>query len=333
MLGALSRHSRLAAIVVAGLALSVMTVDHAEARRAGGSFGGFGSRGTRTFQAPPVTSTAPTTAAPIERSMTPRTQTNQPATAQSPLGAQQRPGLFNGFGRSMLGGLLVGGLFGMLLGHGFGGGFGFLGMLLQIALIAGAAMLAMRFFAQRRQQQPYAASAAGPSPRQSYGAPGSNVTSFRIPSIGSGAGATAPAMAPANDTTVEQSDLERFEQILAAVQRAYGAEDYAELRKLTTPEAMSYLAEELGENATKGVRNSVSDVHLLQGDVAEAWNEGNDEYATVAMRYSSIDALVDRETGRVVDGDAKTPTETTEVWTFVRRPGNDWKLSAIQAAA
>ncbi|MGO8657835.1 hypothetical protein ACC771_19840, partial [Rhizobium ruizarguesonis] len=77
-------------------------------------------------------------------------QTTAPATAQQPLGAQ-RPGLFGGFGRSMIGGLIAGGLLGMLLGHGFGGGFGFLGMLLQIALIGGAVMLAMRYFANRRQ--------------------------------------------------------------------------------------------------------------------------------------------------------------------------------------
>jgi predicted lipid-binding transport protein (Tim44 family) len=93
---------------------------------------------------------------------------------------------------------------------------------------------------------------------------------------------------------------------------------------------MSYLAEELGENATKGVRNTVSQVKLLQGDVAEAWREGAAEYATLAMRYSSIDAMVDRTSGRVVDGDDRRPSESTELWTFVRKNGGDWKLSAIQ---
>jgi predicted lipid-binding transport protein (Tim44 family) len=95
---------------------------------------------------------------------------------------------------------------------------------------------------------------------------------------------------------------------------------------------MSYLAEELGENATKGVRNSVTNVRLLQGDISEAWREGNAEYATLAMRYSSVDALLDRTTGRLVDGDDRNASETTEVWTFVRQPGSDWKLSAIQGA-
>ncbi|RST78930.1 hypothetical protein EJC49_25300, partial [Aquibium carbonis] len=46
---------------------TLVSTDFAEARR-GGSFG---SRGSRTFQAPPPTRTAPAQTAPVERSMTP----------------------------------------------------------------------------------------------------------------------------------------------------------------------------------------------------------------------------------------------------------------------
>ena len=52
-----------------------------------------------------------------------------------------------------------------------------------------------------------------------------------------------------------------------------------------------------------------------------------------AMRYSSIDFLRDRNSGEVVDGDPNQETETVEIWTFVRKPANDWLLSAIQSAA
>jgi predicted lipid-binding transport protein (Tim44 family) len=41
---------------------------------------------------------------------------------------------------------------------------------------------------------------------------------------------------------------------------------------------------------------------------------------------------VDRASGRIVEGNADEPTETTELWTFVRQSGGDWKLSAIQEA-
>ncbi|WFU11486.1 Tim44 domain-containing protein (plasmid) [Rhizobium sp. CB3090] len=320
MLGAVPRFTQLAVIVALAVATTLASFGDADARRAGG-FGGFGSRGTRTFDSPAITRTAPTQAAPIDRTMTPRPQT----ATQSPINAQPRPSLFNGFGRSMLGGLIAGGLLGMLLGHGFGGGFGFLGLLLQIGLIIAAISLAMRFFANR-QQTSYSASGSNTP----YHMNASRPSSFAIPTIGGGAASPTQQRKANDEIGLSQADLDRFEQLLTEVQSAYGAEDYNSLRRLTTPEAMSYLAEELGENATKGVRNSVTNVHLLQGDISEAWREGNTDYATLAMRYSSIDALLDRATGRVVDGDDRNASETTEIWTFVRKPGSDWKLSAIQ---
>lgn len=321
-----SRIVQFSLILVFALISSLAAVSDADARRAG-SFSSFGSRGTRTFSAPPVTNTAPTTAAPIQRSMTPQStspQFNQP----QPGFNTPRPGFFSGFGGSLFGGLLVGGLVGMFLGHGFGGGAGFLGMLLQIAIIVIGGMWLMRLFAGRQQAGYAAPQQRGPM----YGAgPGNPNASYNM-----GAGAAAAGGAARNgprssdEIGLQQSDLNQFEALLTKVQTAYGAEDYGTLRAVATPEAMSYLAEELGENATRGVRNAVSQVKLLQGDVAEAWRENGNEYATLAMRYSSIDAMVDRTTGRVVEGDDRRPSESTELWTFVRRPGSDWKLSAIQ---
>ncbi|HTO33262.1 MAG TPA: Tim44 domain-containing protein [Pararhizobium sp.] len=336
----------LATFAVASMVM-LTVVDLAEARR-GGS--GFGSRGSRTFSAPPVTRTAPADATPINRTMTPQ-QGNQnqsagpQSTAQRP-GAQRPGGLFGGFAGSMLGGLALGGLIGMMMGTGFGGMAGMLGMILQMALIAGAVMLAMRFFRNRQTAAPAGYSprqaAAGASPMQGFGTPGqgmgSGMPSFKIPSIGGGGSAARPAPArqagqSTDEIGVGEDDLSQFEAMLKQVQAAYAAEDYGTLRKLTTPEAMSWLAEELSENATKGVKNEVSDVQLVQGDVAEAWNEDGDDYATVAMRYESIDVTRDRATGRVVEGDPDQPTEAVELWTFLRKRGGDWQVSAIQGMA
>ncbi|WP_455273038.1 Tim44 domain-containing protein [Rhizobium herbae] len=353
----------LATVAVASMVM-LTVVDLAEARRGGSSFG---SRGTRTFSQPPVTRTAPADATPINRTMTPQTQTTPGAAGQQNMGQAARPGaqrpggLFGGFAGSMLGGLALGGLIGMMMGNGFGGMAGMLGMLLQIALIGGAVMLALRFFRSRQTAAPagYAPRGASASPMQGFGqgqnsGSGSGMPSFKIPSIGGGAlggtlggalggaangnGVARPAQPRmADDTTDEigvgEEDLGQFETMLKKVQAAYAAEDYATLRKLTTPEAMSWLAEELSDNATKGLKNEVSDVHLVQGDVAEAWNEGGDDYATVAMRYESIDVTRDRATGRVVEGDPDNLTETVELWTFLRKRGGDWQVSAIQGMA
>ena len=307
------------------LAFSMTAMDHAEARR-GGSFG---SRGTRTFQAPAPTRTAPAQTAPVERSMTPNTGTNA-ASRQQPAGLQ-RPGFMNGLGGSMMRGLLLGGLFGLLLGQGFGGLAGLFGFLLQALLIGGAIMLAIRFFRSQSARAPAPAMAgAGSNARETAEAP-----SFGIPGIGSGFGAGSGGSSQAvvsQDITLEQGDLDTFERMLTEVQEAFGREDHAALRRLVTPEMVSYLSEELAENAHSGVRNDVSDVALLQADIAESWSEGDRDYATAALHYASRDMTVDRATGKVVDGDADQPTETTELWTFTREKGAQWKLSAIQEA-
>ena len=90
---------------------------------------------------------------------------------------------------------------------------------------------------------------------------------------------------------------------------------------------LSYFTEGLARNASSGLVSQISDVKLLQGDLSEAWREPGAEYATVAMRYSLTDKLVERASGKVVDGGTQ---EVTEFWTFRRAPGGTWILSAIQ---
>ena len=304
------------AMLAVALMMVVTAVDVADARRAGG---GFGSRGTRTFSAPSTTRTAPTQALPIDRTMT-RQQSAQPSAGRNTPFGNQRPGLFGGFGGSLLGGLMFGGLLGMMLGHGFGGGVGFLGLLLQVAIIAGIFVFLRRLFAQKSAPA-YAGSARSPYQNGS--------SDFEIPRIGGGRQTASPPKS-GDEIGVKQADLDHFESLLKELQAAYAAEDFRTLRQITTPEAMSYLAEEIGDNATRGLRNEVRDVHLVQGDIAEAWREGADDYATVAMRYESIDVMRDRESGQIVSGDPDTPTEAVEIWTFVRQGSGDWKVSAIQ---
>ena len=91
---------------------------------------------------------------------------------------------------------------------------------------------------------------------------------------------------------------------------------------------VSYFARDLEANKQRNVINKVAGTKLLQGDLAEAWREGETDYASVAMRYSLVDTYLDRASGRVVEGGQ--PEEVTEVWTFLRPRGGNWELSAIQ---
>ncbi|TPM40758.1 Tim44 domain-containing protein [Mesorhizobium sp. B2-3-4] len=329
----LSRTSRFVTLF-AGLflAFSMVAIDHAEARR-GGSFG---SRGTRTFQSAPPTRTAPAPTAPVERSMTPNTGVN--SAARQPQAGPQRPGFMSGFGGTMMRGLLIGGLIGLLLGQGFGGLAGMFGFLLQALLIGGAIMLAIRFFRSQSARGPEPALAGMGNARGSRfenRATASDETgragSFTIPGFGGGADGGSAAT-DSRDITLAQSDLDAFQQLLTEVQEAFGREDHAALRRAVTPEMVSYLSEELADNAQKGLRNEVSDVALLQADIAESWREDDRDYATAALRYESRDVMRERASGKVVEGDEDHPTETTELWTFTRQNGSNWKLSAIQEA-
>ena len=339
----MSRSSRFAALI-AGLVLafSMVAMEHAEARR-GGSFG---SRGMRTFQSAPPTRTAPAPTAPVERSMTPNTGVNTPV--RQPQAGLQRPGFMSGFGGTMMRGLLLGGLIGLLVGQGFGGLAGMFGFLLQALLIGGAIMLAIRFFRSQSAGGPASALASAGN-AQSSSAQASNAQasrfenratvqqqadtsrSFTIPGFGGGSGGGSPATG-SEEITLAQTDLDAFQQLLTDVQEAFGREDHAALRRATTPEMVSYLSEELADNAQKGLRNDVSDITLLQADIAESWREDDRDYATAALRYESRDVMRQRATGKVVEGDDEHPTETTELWTFMRENGSNWKLSAIQQA-
>ncbi|GHC73185.1 hypothetical protein GCM10010136_21430 [Limoniibacter endophyticus] len=236
----------------------------------------------------------------------------------------------NGFGGAMMRGLLLGGLIGLLMGQGFGGLAGMLGLLLQVLLIGGAIYLVVRLMrGSQANQRPVPAgmprSVVNPREEQ----PQQQSTYFS--GTGAGVGAGAAAASTGEDFVLEQSDLETFQQRLTEVQEAYGREDFAALRQLATPEMVSFFSEELADNATKGLRNDVRDVELLQADIAESWREGERDYATAAMRYSSVDVMRDRSTDAIVEGEDMS-SETTELWTFVRPRGGVWTLSAIQQA-
>lgn len=311
-------------------AVFVMASTPADARR-GGSMG---SRGSRTYEAPPATRTAPNQAAPVQRSAADRPAQTQQGAANTRQAAAA-PAKSGGLTKGLMGGLLAGGLIGMLMGGGLGalGGSGMLMALLQVALIGGLIWLALRLFRRR----PAMAPAGGP------GMAPFNASPFMGGQQGGSFAASQPQPQPqpqrfatpvpqSRDLAIQLSDKEDFERLLAEVQDAFGNEDYGRLRACTTPEVMSYLAEELSQNATQGLRNEVSQTELLEAEVAEAWSENGADYATIAMQYRSIDVMRDRSTGAVLEGDPTRPSHTTELWTFVRDANNPWRLSAIQEA-
>ena len=309
---------RLSLAAMIGLAGALVFSGAADARLGGGS--SFGSRGSRTFSMPSATPTAPSTS-PIQRSTTPSFG-NQGF--NSGFGAQ-RPGFFGGgFGRGLLGGFLGAGLFGMLFGGGLfgglGGGTSIIGLLLQLALLYFGVKFLFGLF--RNRQQPAFGGASGFG-----GQPGG------FGGSGFGGQANAGGAPQTTPITIEQADYQAFERRLVDSQLAYSNGDVAALRRIATPEMSGNFERELADNTRQGVVNKITDVHLLSGDLSEAWRESGTDYATVAMRFSLVDATIDQRSGQVVSGNSTSPQQVTEVWTFQRPAGagpDGWSLAAIQ---
>jgi inner membrane protein import complex subunit Tim44-like protein len=178
-----------------------------------------------------------------------------------------------------------------------GGGLSILGLLLQIGLLFLMFKIVMGFM---RGGQPAVQDAAHGSGFGRGLGQGLGQGSVRTPGGFAGFGGGAGSAQSATKLEVTPADFSVFEQRLAAIQTAFGEEDFDRLRVLATPEMASYFAEELAANAKNGLVNRVSDVKFLRGDLSEAWREQQGEYATVAMRFSLVDIMSDRVSGRIV---------------------------------
>jgi predicted lipid-binding transport protein (Tim44 family) len=302
----------------AATALLAVTLTPGLADARAGSGSSMGSRGGMTFSAPPSTNTAPYSAQPLQRSMTQPSPGYQTPGYASP--GYGRPAFGGGgFASGLMGGLIGAGIGGLLFGHGFyGGGLGFggfLGFLLQIFLLVMLGRWLFRLFTGSRRP----AFAGGPNVFARTGAPAAG------PFQAQGGGGGPPPIA------ISPADYQQFEQLLQGIQAAWSQHDLNGLQAMATPEMVSYFADQLSEQVSRGVRNSVTDVRLASGDLAQAWAEQGREYATVAMRFSMIDVTRDAA-GHVVDGSATEHQTATEIWTFVRSRGGHWILSAIQQA-
>src|SRR5262245_33672965 len=181
----------LAVLTALALPAAVAISSVADARVGGGSSSG--SRGSRTFSAPPSTKTAPTATQPMQRT---QAQPTAPTTApQTGGGFFNRPGMgmLGGFAAGFLGAGLLGMLFGGSLFGGLGGFASIIGLLLQIGLIALVAMFALRWWRSRNAPS----YASGPANFDTNQAPPARQGGFGgFGGTGFGGGAAAPAATP-----------------------------------------------------------------------------------------------------------------------------------------
>src|SRR5207302_9195110 len=101
---------------------------------------------TRTFSAPPSTSTAPGSAQPFNRTFT---QPGAGTPAPTGGGFFNRPGMLGGLAAGFLGAGLLGMLFGGGMFSGLGGLSSIIGLILQVGLIILVVRLAMSWWQRR----------------------------------------------------------------------------------------------------------------------------------------------------------------------------------------
>lgn len=335
----------IAATIVFSL-IGVPTLSFAKARggsgggyssgsRSSGASGSIGSRGSRTYDQ--------NGAKPIEQSVTPRQATTapQPAAGSPAPTAQAAPAMQPSFlQRNPLLAGIAGGIAGSWIGHMlFGatdssaktneagehvgatdqtaGTSSSTGILLLLMLLGAGALF---YFLKVRRPVPDF----------------SGIT--RSSAVGGSLRAESSATTLQTTTVVSEvttADKSAFQQLLIDVQTAWSKQDLAGLRRFVTPEMLSYFSTALAENTSQEIENHVEDVVLLRAEVREAWTEDATQYATVGLHWSARDYTVSLtkqrgEPGYLVEGSEETPSESSEVWTFIRYQNGKWLLSAIQ---
>ncbi len=303
------------------LAVLLMAVDLAEAKRVGGGKS-FGSRDT--YSKPYDKPTAPDRNSSTVNQQAAPNQPGGPAAAGTPGAPAARPGMFGGMG-GMFGGLLMGGLIGsMLSGGGMGGGIG----ILEILLLGGGAYLLFRLFAGRKTARTGQTASGGERFAYATG-PGGNPDTDRTPDGWGSLHATPPgqdrdaaASPPVMPAGLDEAEfLAGVKALYARLQASWDRRDLDDIRQFTSPEVFSEITRQAEEDPTPGQ----TDILMVEARVLEAGSHGGQTVITVLF-----DALL-RE-----DRAADAPSQVREVWRISRdekaqRPS--WTLEGIQQLA
>lgn len=315
------------------MAMVVGAASTADARA--GSSKSSGSRGSRTYSAPPSSSSR-YRAAPIQRSTTPQPSAQPQYTRPQPQSqpqsqpfyqpqqsfiSPQRSG-FSPFWSGLAGGALGYGLSSMIFGHSnnynqmsmpngsMNNGMdqldpssiqshqngSMMGGLMQLIILGGLGWFAWRFI---RQRMPSFSGMGTMMGGNQNNAPFSNFQS-------SGSDFVPPLTSAAlNDSTgttgdplhITESDKAQFSERLTQIQTAWSNGDLNRLRQYITPEMQHYFSEELSANSSRGLVNKIEHVALEQIEVLESWTEYELDYATAHLSWRALDYMtrIDRE--------------------------------------
>lgn len=217
--------------------------------------------------------------------------------------------------RSMVRGLLMGGLIGSIFyGRRFGG-LGLLEVVVLSGLIAGAFWALSRFQLDQTEQL---------APAGGYGG---------------GAGVLVPPRADLGPGEVGRADppidtpgvADAVGDIFRRVQAAWTARDIAQAADVLTVEMRERLDRECARLRASRRINRVERITLGPVAVMEARQDGGWDRVTVQIVASLVDYTTDEIGLKVVEGNPFDPVPFQERWELVRPSGpHPWRVSAIQ---
>lgn len=276
--------------------ISIFTLFAFAATESFARVGGGRSSGFRSYKSQP------------SRSQDSVTKTPQQQQTQPPLQQQARPSFFSSpLFKTLAGGLLIGGLLSLFMGHGMN--FGTPG-LLDILIIGGLLFFIYRAFSRRRAN-------AG----MQYA--GTTMTSPGVEQPLAHDTAAAP-VSGINEEYIK--DLTR--NTYKTLQDAWSQGDLKQVRHLITDRMYEYLSKQMDELRSAGLRNVVEIVHFQNVDVVEVSDEGDGKVVVVLLDVLMRDYTLDKN-NTVVEGSKDTPVDAREYWAF-KGKGLDWKLDDIR---
>lgn len=114
---------------------------------------------------------------------------------------------------------------------------------------------------------------------------------------------------------------------------AYADGDRKSLKSLLSREVYDGFVSAINERESKGETIKSSFVGVEKAEIVQAELKGTEAMVTVRIVSQLISATYDK-TGAVIDGDAESVGEVTDVWTFARDTRSrdpNWKLIATEA--
>jgi predicted lipid-binding transport protein (Tim44 family) len=205
-----------------------------------------------------------------------------------------------------MGGMLLGGLLSMFMGHGFQ--FGSPG-LIEILLIGGIIFFLYRRFARAKQtlSYQYASNAGTAQESEIYQGGGAGVQSVAI-----------------NEQFVKDIAQSTYKTL----QEAWSKGDLSPVKTLITPRMYEYLTRQLEELKAQGLKNIVEIVYIGEVNIVEVEGEDDNKVAVVRIDALLRDYTADKN-NMIVEGSKDTPVDAREYWAFVGK-ALDWKLDDIK---